>query len=203
MKLTLLFLGLAIPAAQALDFTPIEAKMKGEAGTYSYVEFRDGRSRISYVPPKAWEFRGDSAAFRLCPPAGGSAEVEFHSQALKEPVEMEAENLKAFEAIARESLPPGATKIETLGLAFNPRELDGHKTVEVTLSYGFFGQTIKASLLYVVRQTAPVRFRVDSRASASLARDASLVVFRVAARAADFDRARDAIHQSLGTLSGL
>jgi hypothetical protein len=43
---------------------------------------------------------------------------------------------------------------------FNPCELDGRKTVEVTISYVLFGQPLMVSRLYLPRQEDMLRFTV-------------------------------------------
>jgi hypothetical protein len=203
MKLPALLLLLPLVAAHALDFTPLEVKERTEGGMSTYLEFRDGRNRLTYTPPRGWEYRGDAVSFRLAPPDFAGVEIDFRTQALGAPLTASEENLAAFEAFAREALPSGATKVENVVAAFNPIEIDGRKTVEVMLSYSYFGQNLKASCLYVVRECAPVRFRVDSRASSAAAREASLLIFRVAAKPGDFARVRATLHGSLHTLAGL
>ena len=203
MKILLILTIVSTSIARALDLTPIEAKASNEAGEYSYLEFRDGRSKVTYMPPKSWDYRGDASCLRLSTHDVSSAEFNITHRPLKESLPVAEENLKAFEEIARQSLPQGALKAETETVLFNPMEIDGHKTIEVVMCYSFFGQMIKSSLLFAVRESAPVRFRVEASAASEAARSATLFTFRVAARPGEFQRVRKEFFYSLNTIVGL
>lgn len=203
MKSLLLLLITWAVSASALDLTPIETKASGEGGQYTYVEFRDGHTKMTYMPPKAWDFRGDASCFRMADRDVSSAEIDITLRSLKDPLKLDDSNLKEFEEIAVRGLPQGAIKVETESTVFNPMEIDGHKTVEVVVCYNFFGQTIKASSLFAIRECAPVRFRVGSVPASTMARDSMLLIFRTAAPLNEFDRMRKVFHLSLHTIAGL
>ena len=203
MKTSLLILIASVASAQALDLTPIEAKASGEGGQYTYLEFRDGRSKVSYMPPKTWDYQGAASSLRLVDRDVSSAEADITVRPMKEALQLDEASLKSFEEIARQNLPQGAIKVQTESTIISPLEIDGHKTIEVVMCYNFFGQTIKASSLFTIRECAPVRFRVDAQPSSTAARDATLLIFRTTAPLGEFERMRKIFHSSLNTMAGL
>jgi hypothetical protein len=184
MRLITLLVILALPAAQALDFTPREVKEVGEGGEYTYVRFSDTGKGVTYRPPKHWDYRGGGSVFRLDPPNVLGAEVEIVRVQLDAPLVASEETIKTFEALALDSLPPRASKVETPVATFNPCELDGRKTVEVTISYVLFGQPLMVSRLYLPRQE-------------------DMLCFTVVSKPGDFEQVRRVFQASLHTLAGL
>jgi hypothetical protein len=184
MKRVFLLIALALTSARGIDFAPREVKAVGEGGEYSYLRFSDGEKAVTYNPPKYWSFRGRGAVFRLDPVNITGAECEISYLAMETPLVASEANLQTFEALALESLPPGATKIETETTTFNPCELDGQKTVEVTISCVLFGQPLKISRLYLTRKEDMLRFTVLTKPG-------------------DFEQVRQTFHASLHTLAGL
>lgn len=203
MKFTSFLLIASIGTAQALDLTPMEAKSSGEGGQYSFVEFRDGRKKVSYMPPSSWVFRGDASCFRLADRDTPSAEIDITLRPVRDSLKVDEAKLKEFEELALLSLPSGTAKATIESVAFNPLEIDSYKTVEVVMSYTFFGQVIKASSLFAIRESAAVRFRIEDSPTANSARGATLITFRTAARPGEFDRIRQIFHSSLHSLAGL
>ncbi len=184
MKVVALIVMLALPSALALDFAPRVVKEVGEGGEYSYLRFRDGERFVTYLPPRGWDYFGGGHTFRLTPPHVGGAEVEMTWIPMEEPPVAGEDSFEAFAALALESLPKGAAKIESPVARFNPCELDGCKTVEVTLSYVMFGQPVTVSRLYLPRTADLLRFTVVSHPN-------------------DFERLRKVFLASLHTLAGL
>lgn len=184
MKLIGLLLIAALPTARAIDFTPREVKEVGEGGAYSYLRFSDGAKSVTYMPPKHWDYHGAGNTFQLKVPNVVGAEIEIAEMPMDEPLTAGEESIKTFEALALESLPQGASKIETSVASFNPCELDGHKTVEITLSYVLFGQSVTVSRLYLPRKKDLLRFTIVSKPG-------------------DFERVRQVFFSSLHTLAGI
>ena len=184
MKLAALLLLAVASAAHALDFRPVVIESAGEGGKYTYLQFRDHGQAVTYMPPKSWLFIGHAAQLCLAAPGTTGAEIDFSALPIKEPMAVESFNLKAFEELARQSLPAEASRVELIGAAFNPLVIDSHQTVEVTFAYVIFGGPIRVSLLYAAREN-------------------DLLCFRVVARPADFDRLSQTLKMSLHSLAGL
>lgn len=184
MKLITCILMCALSCADAIDFTPHEVKEIGEGGEYTYLRFANGDQAVTYMPPKYWDYRGDENEFRLTAPNVVGTEVEISKESMEEPLVAAQENLNAFEALATESLPQGASKIKTVASSFTPCEIDGYKTVEVTLSYVLFGQSLVLSRLY-------------------LPRTKDMLCFKVVSKASDFEAVRRTFQASLHSLAGL
>jgi hypothetical protein len=184
MKRASLLLLAAASTAGALDFRPMLMDGIGEGGRYTYLEFRDEGKVVTYMPPRTWRFHGVASQLCLTVPETTGVEIDISLLAAGKPLPVEAENLSAFEDLARKSLPSEAVKVARGGVAFSPLIIDGHKTVEVTFDYIIFGGPIRVSFLYAAREKA-------------------LVCFRVVSRPEDFERLHQAFLLSLHSFAGL
>ena len=184
MKLPACLLLLALSSTHAIDFTPREVKEVGEGGEYTYLRFSDHDKAVTYMPPANWRYSGGGQFFHLSVPNVVGCEVEISISPMEKPLVASEADLKTFEAMAMESLPKGARSFETTVATFNPCEIDGHQTVEVTLSYVLFGQPKSVSQLYLPRTKDMVRFTV-------------------VAKPEDFEQVRRRFQGSLHSLAGL
>lgn len=184
MKLAVLLLLAAVSGAAALDLRAIVMEAQGEGGKYTYLEFRDRGKPVTYMPPTGWKFHGRAEALSFTVAETVGVEIDIRRQELDVPLSMDESDGRAFERLARQSLPGDATKVELLGREANPLRIDGRATVEFTFQYVIFGSPVRVSQLY-------------------LTRGYELLCFRVVARPADFARLHRTFRQSLHSFDGL
>ena len=58
-------------------------------------------------------------------------------------------------------LPKGATEISITTFTLNPLTIDSHHTLEIQMTYSFYGQKYERSLLLLDRKGAEVSFVLD------------------------------------------
>jgi hypothetical protein len=183
MKLAALLFFAGAPVLCAISFQYSVVTATGEAGPYRYLKFIDSRDTVTYMPPKGWECSGSRDKLRLIPRQASNVDIYAQVRTLPEPMPVEGADLQAFEQLTREWLPKGATNIEIASIE-PALQIDGHPTLEVVLSYNFFGGHFKASYLY-------------------LSRGKDLIHFHVSCAPAEFAQYRQTFHASLHTLAGL
>ena len=183
MKLAVLLFIASAPLVSAVSFQYSIVTTIGEGGPYSYLKFIDSRDTVTYMPPKGWQCSGSRDKLRLIPRQENHVEIFAQVRTLEEPMPVKDGEVQSFEKLTRESLPSGATKIEIVSIE-PALQIDGHPTLEVVLTYNFFGGHFKASYLY-------------------LSRGKDLLLFHVSSPPAEFSQYRQTFHASLHTLAGL
>jgi hypothetical protein len=162
-KLTLLFLLGAVCAARAdLDLTPTIQTVTQEQTPVSHVAFHDGAKAILYDPPHGWLCEG-SHDFASLSIAGYSQAHAFIASASK--LRVPALDDKAEALIIQKpallGLPKGSKGIVITAFILNPLVIDSHNTLEIQMTYSFFGQKCSRSLLLCDRNGAEVSFVLD------------------------------------------
>jgi len=161
-----LFLALGVCAARAdLDLTPTADSHTLDGMTVSYLTFHDGGTAIKYQPPRGWICEGshDSAMLSIRDHPQASAFIRSAPQ-LRVPA-LDAKAAKLFQdKPALLQLPKGAKDVTITAVTPDPLIIDGHHTLEVDLTYSFFGQSCARGILLMDRKGAEVSFVLDCMA---------------------------------------
>ena len=162
-RLTLLILLVATSAARAgLDLLPTTVTESSEGGSTTHLAFHDDGTQITYYPPRGWTCAGsrDLASFSI---PGYPTARAFISSAPK--LRVPALDDKAEKLLMKNpgllGLPKGATGIAITALTLNPLIIDSHPTLEIQMTYSFFGEKCERSLLLCDRKGAEVSFVFD------------------------------------------
>jgi hypothetical protein len=160
-------LAIGLTAARAdLDLTPSQEIQMMERVPLSLVVFHDGAKEITYQPPRGWTCTGSHNAAALSIPEHSQARAVIQSAARVRIPAFDDKAQKLFEANpALLQLPRGAKDVKITGVGINPLIVDSHPTLEVQMTYSFFGQSCAKSILIVNRNGAEVSFTLDTLAS--------------------------------------
>jgi hypothetical protein len=164
---TLGILLLAGSAARAdLDLTPTTTVQMMEQVPMLRVVFHDGGKEIVYQPPKGWTVSGSHTSAALSIPQHPQARALIQvAPRLRIPAfDDKAEKLFQTNPGLLQ-LPKGALNVKLVEVDLNPLVIDSHKTLEVQLTYSFFGQSCAKSILLVDRNGSEVSFTLDTMAS--------------------------------------
>jgi hypothetical protein len=136
---------------QVLDKTPV-----------SHVAFHDGSTEIDYDPPRGWICEGshDSAALSI-PGYSEARAFIFSASKLRVPALDDKAEALFIEKPALLGLPKGAKDIVLTAFTLNPLVIDSHSTLEIQMTYSFFGQKCERSLMLCDRKGAEVSFVLD------------------------------------------
>jgi hypothetical protein len=159
---------LAIGASSArgdLDLTPSQDVRTLERVPIMRVLFHDGAKEITYQPPRGWTCTGSQGSASLSVPDHPQAKVTIVSAAR---VRIPAFDDKAEKLFVANpgllELPKGAKNVQITEVDVNPLVVDSHPTLEVQLTYSFYGQSCAKSILLINRNGAEVSCVLDSPA---------------------------------------
>jgi hypothetical protein len=160
------FLAIGLNAARAdLDLTPTVQVRPMERVPMTYVVFHDGPKEITYQPPHGWTIDGSHNSAALSIPDHPQARAFIQTAARVRIASFDDKAQKLFEANpALLQLPRGAKDVKITGVDINPLIVDSHPTLEVQMTYSFFGQSCAKSILLVNRNGAEVSFTLDTLA---------------------------------------
>jgi hypothetical protein len=153
-------------AARAdLDLTPTEEFKTLDSVQVKHVVFHDGPKQITYQPPKGWACTGSPACASLSIPDHPEARSLIQSAPRLRIPAFDDTAVKFFiEHPGLLQLPRGAKDVKITAVTVNPLVIDSHPTLEVDMTYSFFGQSCAKSLLLVNRNGAEVSFVLDCAA---------------------------------------
>jgi hypothetical protein len=157
----LLFFGAWIARAD-LDLSPTPEVEISEKIPRTDVVFHDGATKMTYQPPKGWTCDGSQSFVELGIPDHPEAKAFIRSAPRLRIPAFDDTASKLFQANARLlQLPRGAKDIKLTAVSVNPLVVDSHPTLEVDMTYSFFGQSCAKSILLVNRNGAEVSFVLD------------------------------------------
>ncbi len=160
--LGLFLFGACAEARADLDLTPTDGVRMMELSKREIIIFHDGAKQITYQPPRGWTCTGshNSAAFNI--PDHPQARAFIQSAAQLRIPAFDDKAQKLFEANpALLQLPKGAKNVKITGVTINPFVIDSHPTLEVQMTYSFYGQSCARSILLVNRNNAEVSCLLD------------------------------------------
>jgi len=159
--LALLFIGTSAARAD-LDLTPTEVVHTLEQVNKTHIVFHDGAKEITYNPPKGWTCTGSHSAAALTIPGHPQARAFIRSAATLRIPAFDDKAAKLFQDNpALLELPKGAQDVNITAMSMNPLVIDSHPTLEVQVTYSFFGQACARSILLVNRNGTEVSCVLD------------------------------------------
>jgi hypothetical protein len=172
--------------AQAdLDLTPTQQVHTLERMPIPQVVFHDGAKEIIFQPPRGWTCAGSHNSAALSIPNYPDAKAIIQSAAHLRIPALDDKAGKLFQTnLGLLQLPKGAKDVKIAEVDVNPLVVDSHATLEVIVTYSFFGQACEKSILLVDRNGAEVSFSLDTLA-------------------ADFKQLHTAFHGSIYSLENL
>jgi hypothetical protein len=145
-----------------LDLTPSEEVISLDHMPVTHVVFHDGAREISYQPPRGWSCTGSHNAAALSIPEHPQARAFIQTAAQVRIPAFDDKAGKLFhDNPALLQLPKGAKDITITAVTVNPLIIDTHPTLEVQMTYSFFGQSCAKSLVLCNRNGAEVSFTLD------------------------------------------
>jgi hypothetical protein len=160
--LSLLIFG-ACAARADLDLTPSEDIHTLERVRIHRVVFHDGMKEITYQPPRGWTCTGSHNSAALSIPNYSQARVLIQSADRLRIPAFDDKAAKLFQDNpGLLQLPKGAKDVKITEVDLNPLVVDSHPTLEVQMTYSFFGQACAKSILLVNRNGSEVSFSLDS-----------------------------------------
>jgi hypothetical protein len=157
----LLLLGACVAHAD-LDLTPGVVSKAVDGAPIKTVVFHDGTAQIAYQPPGGWFCEGSHDSAVLSIPGFSQARAYIFSAAKLRVPALDDKAEKLFvDKPGLLGLPKGAKEVVITACSLNPLVIDSHPTLELQLTYSFFGQKCARSLILCDRKGAEVSFVLD------------------------------------------
>ena len=154
---------LVVPAHAGLDLTPKPSQYELDGAKFKQLSFSDGSKVVTYEPPRDWDYSGSATQLTLRPSGKSQAEATIKKVALSQPASFDEKTVTKLVQEAIASVPPGSTDIQLLSQEKNPLMIERKETFLVTLSYSFYGDAHKRSILLLNRGTEQIQFQLDCR----------------------------------------
>jgi hypothetical protein len=152
----------ASTARADLDLTPTAGVYKLERMKIKHIVFHDGATLITYQPPQGWICTGYRPCAVLDIPDHLEARAFIESApSLRVPAFDDKAEKLFQENPALLELPKGSKDIKITAIALNPLVIDSHPTLEVHVTYSFFGRECARSILLINRNGAEVSCVLD------------------------------------------
>jgi len=152
----------ACSARADLDLTPVAGGELRDKMSVAYTVFHDGAKDITYVPPAGWSISGSRQRATLAVPNHSQTVVSIQTAARLRVPALDENAVKSFgKNPALLSVPKGAQGVKITAIALNPLVIDSHPTLEIEMTYHFYGQTCARSLFLVDRNGSEVSFTLD------------------------------------------
>ena len=143
----------ASAAQAAVDLTPIDVVQKMETMPVHRIMFHDGPTKIFYQAPKGWTCNGSSSCAALTIPDHPGARVTINEASRLRIPKLDDKSAKLFYSTpALLQLPKDAKNVKITSVVLNPLVVDGHGTMEVQLTYSYYGQSCAHSILLIDRK---------------------------------------------------
>jgi hypothetical protein len=154
---------LTVSARAELQLTPSVIEGEGDGITFKELAFSDGESKITYLPPRGWDYSGSAAQLTLRPPGKAQAEAVITRVPLSEPGKFDDESLKKLIDQTIGMIPQGSENVTIVSQERNPVVIDRKETFLLVLSYRLFGQMYNRSILFLNRGNEQLRFQLVAR----------------------------------------
>jgi hypothetical protein len=150
---------LANSANANLQLTPHETEYDLEGVKLRQLVFFDGAQRITYAPPRGWQYSGGGDRFVLHPTRELSAEAVIRSVNVAQPEAFNNETMKRLAEQATASLPGGSTHIAIVSEEKNPLLIEQKETFLIILHYECYGVPYARSVMFLNRKNEQVIFQ--------------------------------------------
>jgi hypothetical protein len=154
-----------VAAHADLDLSPQLSQYDVDGVKFPRLVFLDGTKKVTYSPPRGWNYSGSTTKLSLQPPNTAQAEATVTKVALRQASPLSDEAMKALAAEALGSVPSGSTDVTLTSQEKNPLMIGGKETFLVTLTYTLYGVSYARSYLFLNRTTDQIRFQLVSRAA--------------------------------------
>jgi hypothetical protein len=151
------------PACAALELTPTIDEFTLDGVTIQQLAFRDGEKKVTYQPPRQWDYRGSPDRLVLHPPGKTQAEAVIMRLTIPQPTGFAPDGAKKLVDEMTAALPSGSSNVTVAAQEKNPVSINRKETFLVTIKYQFGGEKYARSVLFVNREGEQLRFQLTCR----------------------------------------
>lgn len=162
-KIVFLLLASLVPASAIINLTPRSSFRDLEGVQIPELLFSDGEKKISYEPPKGWEYYGGGTEITFSSPEHSLSEAKIELGPHSNPLALDEEGINLLKKEALKLIPKDSEKVIFFSEEKNPIMFNESETFEVFHSFVLFAQQYKTSVLFVNLGDQQLRFRVIAK----------------------------------------
>ena len=138
----------AQPAQAGLDFTLQHKALAADGLSLDKQFITDGPSKIFLTVPRNWKISDGGAGMELTPEVANSS-VRLGNYPGSKPLTIDQSGGQDLLSQLSAQLPAEAKNAKVGAVDLNPLTIFGWQTMEATLTYDYFGQAMRRSLMYL------------------------------------------------------
>jgi hypothetical protein len=143
-----------------LEFTPHVEEYDLDGVKLKQLSFADGQRRVTYTPPKKWEYSGGGNRLVLRPPSQSAAEAVISVSRIQRPEVFDDVTTKRLCDEVLASVPRGAINVSLVSQQVNPLQIERKDTFLVVINYDYYSYPYARSVMFLNRQNEQVRFQL-------------------------------------------
>jgi hypothetical protein len=149
-----------------LEFTPRVEEYDVDGVKLKQLTFADGERRVTYTPPKKWDYSGGGNRFVLRPVSESAAEALITVRKVQRPEAFEEATTTRLCEEVLASVPSGATNVTLISQQMNPLQIERKDTFLVVINYNYYSYPYARSVMFLNRQNEQVRFQLTCHRNA-------------------------------------
>jgi hypothetical protein len=155
-----LLISLASFAYADLDLTPRVEEYQLDGVKLRQLVFTDGGRRVTYTPPRKWDYSGGGNRFVLRPTTESAAEAVISVSKTQRPEAFDEATAKRLCEEVLASVPSGATNVTLISQQMNPLQIERKDTFLIVINYDYYSYPYARSVMFLNRQSEQVRFQL-------------------------------------------
>jgi hypothetical protein len=159
-RVGVILISLAGLAHADLELTPRLEQYDLDGVKLRQLVFTDGDRRVSYTPPKNWEYSGGGSRFVLRPASQSAAEAVITVTKLPTAEVFDKTTTKRLSDEVLASVPRGATNVTLVSQQLNPLLIERKETFLVVISYDYYSQPYQQSVMFLIRNNERICFQL-------------------------------------------
>src|SRR5882762_297296 len=147
-------------AYAGLELTPRLEEYDLDGVKLRQLVFADSERRVTYTPPRKWEYSGGGNRLALRPASAPTAEATITVNKPSQPDVFDEATTKRLCDEVLASVPKGATHVALVSQQMNPLLIERKETFLVVINYDYYGNPYARSVMFLNRQDEQVRFQL-------------------------------------------
>lgn len=159
-RIGVFLVSLASFAQADLDLTPRVEEYQLDGLKLRQIVFADGERRVTYTPPRKWEYSGGGNRFVLHPASESVAEATITVSKVPRTEVFDETTTKRLCQDALSTVPSGATNVTLVSQQMNPLIIERKETFLVVINYDYYSYPYARSVMFLNRQKEQIRFQL-------------------------------------------
>jgi hypothetical protein len=166
LRLSLLVAGAALILLRSvradLQLIPTRDKYDLDGAQLERLLFPDGPQKVTYTPPRGWQYFGSDDRLTLHPDGIGRAEAEIKVTKLPAPYDLDDPAMGRLTEEIVASAPANARNVAIVSQEKNPLLIERKETFLVIIKYDLDSESYLRSVMFISRKNEQLRFQLTA-----------------------------------------